>query len=528
MAWYITIISHKQEPENPMRIISNDEFKDIIKKDLRDLVSLTIGISGITVKELNRPMLGRLLMEAEKCEEIIDAYGIKQNAYWYPLRKSIGVIRSYSRVAYNFLHLRYSAPAYRLVPIENDFFAALEESIDCLFKSFMLRLESFSSFLHKVGMTDDLRALDSYPFSESIADVKLEDTLEWTPLEAGAETAVYLASSFLNLAEESRFIKEACQKKTDDYSSIIPDIVNEETLRLISNSFHNLQSKYDTILYHSTITRTDENLPALRGQISIVYHLLETSTLLLHYFQRHEMQIINNKSEEMQQHFNQLFTIMVDFCMFYAQQYIAAAQNLCKDILKTYSEQDQIKVPIPNYRGFHVRPSTLIAKIVIHYGSEVEMKLGNNVYNASMPLELFRANEEINLSKRCAIAKEILEHKMIKEDADALYDAKLMKKILRIIFLDLLEKQKIIIYENDFSFDNLTPFDSETIADFAKRGIALYLALGKIDIISDTQVEFSGDKRVLHDIQILAENGYGEDKFGNNIVLPKELSYLKR
>jgi phosphotransferase system HPr-like phosphotransfer protein len=511
-----------------MRIISNNEFKNIIQNDLRDLASLTIGISGITVEELNRPMLGRLLMEAEKCEELIDAYGIKQNAYWYPLRKSIGVIRSYSRVAYNFLHLRYAAPFYQLVPIEHGFFQALEENTTCLFKSFMIRLESFAEFLNKVGLTENLRKLESYPFNENLAEVRLEDTLEWIPLKSGAETAVYLASSFLNLAEESNFIKDACQKKTDDYSSIIPDIINEEMLRLIANSFHNLQSKYDTILYHSVITREDKNLPALRGQISIVYHLLETSTLLIHYFQRHEMQLVNIESEELQLHFNQLFRIMVDFCLFYAQQYITAAQDLCQAILKTYSEQDTIKVPIPNYRGFHVRPSTLIAKIVIHYGSEVEMKLGNNVYNAAMPLELFRANEEINLSKRCAIAKEILEHKMIKNDADALYDSKLMKKILRIIFLDLLEKQKIIIYENDFSFDNLTPFDSETIADFAKRGIALYLALGKIDIISDTQVEFTGDKRVLHDIQILAEHGYGEDKFGNNIVLPKELSYLKR
>jgi hypothetical protein len=34
--------------------------------------------------------------------------------------------------------------------------------------------------------------------------------------------------------------------------------------------------------------------------------------------------------------------------------------------------------------------------------------------------------------------------------------------------------------------------------------------------------------RVLEDIRTLAENGYGEDKFGNNIVLPKNLSYLKR
>ncbi len=510
-----------------MRIIKNEEFRDIIQMDLRDFVSLTIGISHITVKELNRPMLGRLLMEAEKCEELIDAYGIKQNAYWYPLRKAIGVIRSYSRVAYNFLHMRYAAPYYNLITLDQDFFGALEESISCLFESFLLRLNQFSEFLKKVGLTEDLRALDSYPFYENLVECRLEDTLEWAPLDSGAETAVYLASSFLNLAEESRFIKEACQKKTDDYSSIIPDVVNEESLRLMSNSFHNLQSKYDTILFHSTITREDEKLPALRGQISVVYHLLETSTLLIHYFQRHEMQLVD-PTEEMQQHFDQLFHIMVDFCMYFAQKYISAAQDLCKNILKTYSEESTITVPIPNYRGFHVRPSTLIAKIVIHYGSEVEMKLGNHTYNAAMPLELFRANEEINLSKRCAIAKGILEHKLIKEEADAIYDAKLMKKILRMVFLDLLEQQKIIIYENDFSFDNLTPFESETIADFAKRGIALYLALGKIDIISDTKVVFTGDKRVLHDIQILAENGYGEDKFGNNIVLPKELSYLKR
>ncbi len=510
-----------------MRIISNEEFKDIIQNDIRDLVSLTVGISGITVQELNRPMLGRLLMEAEKCEELIDAYGIKQNAYWYPLRKAIGVIRSYSRVAYNFLHLRYTAPYYNLLALDRDFFEALEDSISCLFTSFLVRLEKFSQFLTRVGLNEGLRELDSYPFSESLVECRLQDTLEWVPLETGAETAVYLASSFLNLAEESRFIKEACQKKTEEYSSIIPDVVNEESLRLISNSFHNLQSKYDTILYHSLITREDTNLPALRGQISIVYHLLETSTLLIHYFQRHEMQE-NKGDEEMKEHFDKLFHIMVDFCMMFSHKYITAAQKLCKEILKTYSEEDMIRVPIPNYRGFHVRPSTLIAKIVIHYGSEVEMKLGDHVYNAAMPLELFRANEEINLSKRCAIAKGILEHKLVKEDADALYDAKLMKKILRMIFLDLLEQQKIIIYENDFSFDNLTPFESETIADFAKRGIALYLALGKIDIISDTKVEFRGDKRVLHDIQILAENGYGEDKFGNNIVLPKELSYLKR
>ena len=58
--------------------------------------------------------------------------------------------------------------------------------------------------------------------------------------------------------------------------------------------------------------------------------------------------------------------------------------------------------------------------------------------------------------------------------------------------------------------------------------IARLLAEGKIDIHTDVKVRFVGDKRVLEDIRILAENGYGEDRFGNNIPLPPKLSYLSR
>jgi len=40
-------------------------------------------------------------------------------------------------------------------------------------------------------------------------------------------------------------------------------------------------------------------------------------------------------------------------------------------------------------------------------------------------------------------------------------------------------------------------------------------------------VRCKGDKRVLDDIRLLAENGYGEDDSGNNIDLAPELGYLR-
>ena len=52
--------------------------------------------------------------------------------------------------------------------------------------------------------------------------------------------------------------------------------------------------------------------------------------------------------------------------------------------------------------------------------------------------------------------------------------------------------------------------------------------MGKIDIVTNMKVTFIGDKRVLEDIRLLAEAGYGEDSFGNNIPLPEQLKYLRQ
>jgi hypothetical protein len=54
------------------------------------------------------------------------------------------------------------------------------------------------------------------------------------------------------------------------------------------------------------------------------------------------------------------------------------------------------------------------------------------------------------------------------------------------------------------------------------------LGVGKIDIGTELAATFVGDKRVLADIKLLAECGYGEDSSGNNVPLPEKLAYLRR
>ncbi|QEN08595.1 hypothetical protein EXM22_11585 [Oceanispirochaeta crateris] len=511
-----------------MQTIDNQTFKISIAEDLQDLLSISAGLGQVNPEEVSRPLLGRLNLESSRCEELLDSYGAQQNTLWSPLRKITAVIKAFSRVAYSLLHIKNAIPSYNLVALDDNFVEATENMIKSVYHILEKACLEICKLNKSLDINPVIKPMNSYRFGENEVSGCLDPDRVRKASEFPGKTAVYLATSFLNLAEESILLKIYKKLNEDEYSSAIPEEVSEEKLRLLENKFHNLQSLYDTYLSGSDVAQKDPSLPVLRGHISVVYHLLECATNLTHYYERHSMYFHEDTVLEAPVMDKVLLTYLMQYFIAFPERYILTSQKLCKEILKHYAEMGSIEVPIPNYRGFHVRPSTLIAKIVVHYGSDVTMMLGSNEYNASMPLELFRANEEINQVKRKSVSECLVNHKLIAQDINAEYDTPLMKKILRIVFLDLLEKQKIMIYDNNFSFDDLTPLENETLGEFAKRGIALYLAMGKIDIISDTTVTFKGDKRVLQDLETLANHGYGEDKFGNNIVLPASLSYLRR
>jgi hypothetical protein len=204
--------------------------------------------------------------------------------------------------------------------------------------------------------------------------------------------------------------------------------------------------------------------------------------------------------------------------------YIGSAERLCQRMLKHYAEVGQIDAAVPPYRGFHVRPATLISKLVLHYGSEVQMQLGDDIYNAGSALELFRANETINAQKRRWLAEEVVRLKLVpdgKGDDD-------INSIIRNVVLILAEQGELILYEQPLQLPEQPAGREGTLVQQVTDEMAQLLALGKIDVNTNLTAKFIGDKRVLDDIKLLAEAGYGEDNFGNNVPLPEKLVYLRR
>jgi hypothetical protein len=152
------------------------------------------------------------------------------------------------------------------------------------------------------------------------------------------------------------------------------------------------------------------------------------------------------------------------------------------------------------------------------------MHLDDEVYDARLPLDLFRANEKINARKRRWMTEEIVHLKLVQEEN---VDMDINAVVLGVV-LTLAGRGKLILYEQPLQLPDEPARKQGTILEKVIDEMARLLAMGKIDVESEITTTFVGDKRVLNDIKLLAESGYGEDKFGNNVPLPEKLGYLRR
>jgi hypothetical protein len=153
------------------------------------------------------------------------------------------------------------------------------------------------------------------------------------------------------------------------------------------------------------------------------------------------------------------------------------------------------------------------------------MHLVDEVYDASSPLDLFRANEKINAQKRRWLAQEVVRQGLVPERWDRDED---VVSVVRNVVLTLAAGGKLMMYEQPLELpERLCPTEG-TLVEKVINETSRLLVMGKIDIGIDMTARFVGDKRVLEDIALLAQSGYGEDNFGNNIALPDKLAFLRR
>lgn len=515
-----------------MITISDEQFKEVIAKRSTSLLRIANYLVQYKhFKEiLTRPLLGELMSKSLQMEELLDTYGARNNQKWQPYRLLTATIKQFSDISYELLHIKHSTPAYKLLEIKKDFLGDTDLALE--FTGTVLQQAAIQMINLAADMELDFptEEVDKSTFEENLPPGRLTADMAVRKIGTVSKTVILLATAFLNLADESELVGSYSQtkiEKAEEEEDYISDTISEENLRQLELRFHNLQSLYDTYVSETEVEDLDQNLPTLRGHISVVLHLVRIATMIAHYYERHVYkQAINLKAcQSLLVNSGELIKMLTEYCLNYTSRYLSSANKMCQQMLRKYAKIGEIEVEVPRYRGFHVRPSTLIAKIVLHYGSKVDIKLDVESYNAALPLDIFRINEKINAHKRKTLAYEIMELDIIKD-----HQGKDIKSIVYDTILNLAKTGKIMIYEQPLSLSDELSFKRETcsVLNLVTEEIARLQAIGKIDIQTDLTVKFVGDKRVLEDIKLLSEAGYGEDHYGNNIALPSEINYLRK
>jgi len=346
-------------------------------------------------------LYSKLISTSMLLEDFLDYHGAKNNKDWYFYRELSAAVRHLSLGANFQKHLSNRLLFYDL-PEYSEFQKEGDVTLDFLTESLinMAPVIVEEARLRNIPIPEDHFQADDFP-STTTMDL-LHYDIDDQDKDLQKRSIVKIASEFLNITKDFDQLKFYEPYDDKDLVTIVPEKVSEVEIRRYEMLLHNLQSSFDTNVIHGGFRFGNRKLKQLRGFFSVVFHLLQMVGRLLHFYERHLHEAgYKNTYKMVQERLSSLVNpaLLLDrtinYGLFYACNFLTTGQELAGEILNENIERSKIKVGIPEKLGFHARPSLLVAKIVQHYGGQVELCVGEDRFDASSVLDIQWAGGKI-------------------------------------------------------------------------------------------------------------------------------------
>lgn len=367
------------------------------------------------------------ISSSQLLEDFLDFHGAKNTRNWYYYRELSAAVRHLSLACYSQSHILNRLPFYDLPDVEK-FTNEGKRILDFFTKALIKISPSIIEEAQRLGISVPEEYFSPADFPSISTGEKLEYDIDDENRDQQKKNIVKIASEFLDIA--ASFDQYAFFEPYDvnELNSIVPDRINEVEIRRFEMVVHNLQSSFDTYVIHGGYQFGNRKLKQLRSYFSVVFHLLQIIGCLLHFYERHlhdaGYKNIYKIVQERLSFFvdpNALLDRTVNYGLFYVCQFLTNGRDLAKEILNENIERSTITVGVPVSLGFHSRPSLLVAKIVQHFGGQVELCVGSDRFDASNVLDIQWAGGKIQKEKISEVAFE--------GDVRALNDIKILASV---------------------------------------------------------------------------------------------------
>jgi phosphotransferase system HPr-like phosphotransfer protein len=357
-------------------------------------------------------------------EDFLDFHGAKNNSDWYFFRELSAAVRHLSLASYSQRHILNRMIFYDLVDMEN--FKKEGEATSAFLTNTLKKLAPVIIVeAQRLGIQLPEDSIDIADFPEVVTSDLLDFNIDDENRYQQKQNIVNIASEFIRIAKSLDQFRFYEPYNIEEIQSLVPDKVNEVEIRRFEMLVHNLQSSFDTYVIHGGYRFGNRKLKQLRGDFSAVFHLLQIMGRLLHFYERHLHEAgYKNIYKKVQDRLTLLVDAeallerTVNYSLYYACHFLNTGTKLAVEILNENIERGTITVGIPVKLGFHSRPSLLVAKIVQHYGGQVEMCVNDARFDASSVLDIQWAGGKIQ--------KESLSEVTFEGDTRALKDIEIL------------------------------------------------------------------------------------------------------
>ncbi len=366
----------------------------------------------------------KLSSTSQLLEDFLDYHGAKNNKKWYFYRELTAAIRHLSGSSYSQRHIASRFAFYDL-PDTQDFEREGKRTLTFINKSLIKIAPVILEEARQLDIPIPDGSLNRVEFHSVITKELLDYDIDDQNQDQQKKHIVKIASELLSISRHFFPIELYKPYDLKEIRKVVPEKVNEVEVRRFEMLLHNLQSSFDTYVIHGGYRFGNRKLKELRGLFSVVLNLLQMAGKLLHFYERHLHEAgYKDKYKRVRDRLSTLIDPdalldrTINYGIFYAFHFLALGKDLAREVLNDNIERSSITVGIPVKLGFHSRPSLLVAKIVRHYGGQVELCVGEDRFDSSSVLDLQWAGGKIQ--------KEKITEVTFKGDSRALADIKIL------------------------------------------------------------------------------------------------------
>ena len=174
----------------------------------------------------------------------------------------------------------------------------------------------------------------------------------------------------------------------------VREVSDEQQCRFFETRIQTLLATYDTFVSGTALETADPELVRFRSGVAIVRKLCRIMTEFVHRLEQGEndtkFQALPQRSAEVIQDHDVLDRAL-NYALRYMHRFVAVMAPVAEEMVKRYTAHDRRVCTIPEGVNLHIRPVSLLARIVEHYRTPANLTIGSVTCYAGSIVQMLMA-----------------------------------------------------------------------------------------------------------------------------------------